>query len=816
MPDMGGMGRIGGMGGMGGMPMPAPVVAQVPPGAHHLDLSSVPTELVSYLVALDELVHAGHAPPHKDELLHVPLFFHQMSGSRGAPVFQTPPINVGASAQSPVFTFATTYNYVCGIHGAMMSGSITVQPGGPSTANVNVVDFAFNPANVTVGVGGRVTWTNFGPSQHSVVESGGSSIPSYCFNGRSFIGNSPTIVAHAGQRIRWYVFDLDLGMNWHNFHTHAQRWQFAHETIDVRSIGPAESFVVETVAPPVLLLPPDIEKCQHPDHRPKSAHEYHLRGDFLVHCHVEMHMMGGLVALVRSRQSVWLTAKQKHELQTTVGLPLDHGDNSCPAVTPNRCATAIGGRWEELPGLPEVTFMHAVLLPNTSRILYWGYGQRTDQARLWDQATGLYTQPANQPYAIANDENIWSGAHAHLNDAAGTILVHSGFMTGGGVTADTERRSFLFNPTTSTFSAAGDLHTGRFYPTTLSLANGTAMTLFGEDHAHAAGTGVQSFEIFTPGPPAGHGSWSAPKTVPFNYFYYPWTFLLPLGDLFIAGPQKPSRRFDPTATPIVDLPVRQYNQVYPQRGTNMDGTAVLLPLKPPLYRPRVLIAGGSGNPTWSASEAGALNTAEWIDLSAATPTWEALPNMNVVRDHLNSVLLPDGRVILLGGWESPPDGGPVEIFDPEDPTAGFQIGPNMKYPRGYHSAAVLLPDGSVIMGGDPSGGNTPNERYQPAYMFKPRPTITGAPATIGHGAAFQVSTPTPAAIAEVVLMRPAAVTHAFNHNQRYVGCTITGSTASAVNATAPPDGNVAPPGYYLLFLVDHDRIPSVATWIRLT
>src|SRR5215470_7891275 len=115
--------------------------------------------------------------------------------------------------------------------------------------------------------------------------------------------------------------------------------------------------------------------------------------------------------------------------------------------------------------------------------------------------------------------------------------------------------------------------------------------------------------------------------------------------------------------------------------------------------------------------------------------------MNVARDKVNSVLLPDGRVLILGGVEMPPDGGPVEIFDPEDPTSGFQLGPNMKHARGYHSAAILLPDGSVIMGGDPNGGTTPNERYLPSYFFKPRPKITSAPNVLGYGANFTVNTP---------------------------------------------------------------------------
>jgi hypothetical protein len=151
-------------------------------------------------------------------------------------------------------------------------------------------------------------------------------------------------------------------------------------------------------------------------------------------------------------------------------------------------------------------------------------------------------------------------------------------------------------------------------------------------------------------------------------------------------------------------------------------------------------------------------------------------------------------VLILGGIETFPDGGPAEIFDPEDPTSGFQLGPNMKHVRGYHSAAIVLPDGSVIMGGDPNGGATRYERHLPSYFFKPRPTITGSPPPTAHGAAFSVDTPTPGAIAEVVLMSPGAVTHGFNQNQRYVGCAVAGRTATAVEATAPSDRTIAPPG----------------------
>lgn len=637
---------------------------------------------------------------------------------------------------------------------------------------------------------------------HAMSEDRRGATASLCFNGRSFVGNTPTVLAAAGQKIRWYVLNLDLGGRWHNFHPHAQRWQFAGETIDVRSLGPAESFLAETVAPAPLLLPPEILQAQRPDYRPPEAKPFNLRGDFLFHCHSIPDMEQGLAGLVRSTQTVWLTPEQAAMIEAGIGLPLDPGDNLCPDVDFDRCKNAQAGKWEELPGQPGVVFMHAVLLPKTKSVLFWGYGPRPDQTRVWDQATGLYSPPANQPADLSPDQNLWSGTHAVLDDAAATVLATGGM--GGG---DTERRAFLFDPPSRTFSRATELNIGRFYTTTVTLDDGRPMVLFGTDDG--GGTGVAaSFEVFTPGGP---GSWSAPTPLPFNYMFYPWTFLLPGGDLFIAGPQKPARRFNRTALPIVDDPARQFNQVFSQRGVNMDGTALLLPLRPPNYAPRVLIAGGSTADT--------RQSAEWIDLSAAAPAWQALANLSVPRDKLNSVLLPDGRVVIVGGQVAGlADGGPVEIFDPEDMAAGFRPGPSMKFQRDYHSAAILLPDGSVLVGGDPrdpAGNPTPHERYLPPYFFTARPAITGAPANIGYGGSFNVNTPQAADIDRVVLMRPGAVTHAFNMAQRYVGCAVVGAGGNSVQATAPPDGNVAPPGHYLLFVVNGERVPSEGVWVKL-
>ena len=526
-------------------------------------------------------------------------------------------------------------------------------------------------------------------------------------------------------------------MGWHNFHVHGQRWKFAEETVNFRSVGPAQSFVVETTAPPVLLLPVDIAATQEPHHRPRDARPYHLRGEFLFHCHVEMHMMQGLAGLVRSRQTVWLTRDQAKRLAAENGLPIDHGGNACPVVNDDRYEEFNCGRWEPVAGAPEVCMMHAALLPNTERVLIFGYGDtRDDLSRVWDYSTasGSFIVPPNQPFDVTVPvhsrplANIWSAEHAFINDAQGTLLIYGGF---------TPRESFFFDPATLQWSRVAPTAQDRFYSSTLTLADGRLMTLFG--------SASKSIEIFNPGPK----TWDAPVATPASmalHQYYPWTYQLPSGKLFIAGPHVPTQRFDwnPTVANIESFPTLGGN-----RSTGGEkGTSVLLPLRPPGYSPQVLIAGGD--------PAAAQQTAEIIDLSAASPAWSALPNLNRPRPHqVNTVLLPDGRVFLAGGIDST-DGGPAEIFDPRNPGGGWELCATMSTPRGYHSAAILLADGSVLMGGDrpgawKSGETTAHERYFPWYYLLARPEITSAPPAVGYGSTFDVQTPTPAAAVEAVL-----------------------------------------------------------------
>ncbi len=326
----------------------------MPRQGHGFDLTGTSSAIVPYVVTLDGLAHAPQPLPHRDDVLHLPLFFHQ-SSTGTTPVFPESTAQPRCVPRSSPFKLPATYQ----LHmrhprrdherpsdrGTWMS----------SSPQVTIADFSFSSANVTVGVGGTVTWTNNGPSQHCGLELGGGNLPSYCFSGRSFVGNTPD--DRRARQATHPVLRLDLypGMTRHNFHPDAQRWRFANDTIDVRSLGPAESWSWRPPARTCSCLVPSSSAPRTLTSGQKTQRNITYAADFLVHYHVEMHMMQGLVALVRTRQAVWLTNTQAHELSTEIGLAIDRGGNACSAAQLDHCATAIGGRWDELLGLSMVS-----------------------------------------------------------------------------------------------------------------------------------------------------------------------------------------------------------------------------------------------------------------------------------------------------------------------------------------------------------------------------------------------------------------------------------------------------------------------------
>jgi hypothetical protein len=198
--------------------------------------------------------------------------------------------------------------------------------------------------------------------------------------------------------------------------------------------------------------------------------------------------------------------------------------------------------------------------------------------------------------------------------------------------------------------------------------------------------------------------------------------------------------------------------------------------------------------------------------------------MAYARSFLNLTELPDGTVLATGG-ETDKNGGNIsnavyaaELWSPA--TQNWKTLASMHTPREYHGTALLLPDGRVVesgMGAD--FGNVPNELsaefFSPPYLFKgPRPTITQAPAQISYGQNFFVATPDSTTITSAVLIRTGAVTHFFDMNTRFVPTTFQ-QAAGGLTLTAPATVNQAPPGYYMLFLVNSNGVPSIAPIVQL-
>jgi hypothetical protein len=230
----------------------------------------------------------------------------------------------------------------------------------------------------------------------------------------------------------------------------------------------------------------------------------------------------------------------------------------------------------------------------------------------------------------------------------------------------------------------------------------------------------------------------------------------------------------------------------------------------------VLVVGGG------ATEANAnQRSAEIIDMDDPARTWRRITDMNFARTNVNGVLLPDGSVLFCAGidgykWGPNTPTLTAELFDPDAETWTQMAA--MTTVRQYHSVSVLLPDGRVLNTGGVGGpGNIMSmEVYSPPYLHRgPRPRITASPGTVGYGAAFTVSSPDGCRIDRVSLVRMSSITHHTNTDQRYLPLEFQRQGRCDLGVTAPANASLAPPGYYLLFVLDDCGVPSVGRALRI-
>jgi PKD repeat protein len=398
----------------------------------------------------------------------------------------------------------------------------------------------------------------------------------------------------------------------------------------------------------------------------------------------------------------------------------------------------------------------------------------------WDPATGQFTE-------VPSPAELFCAGHSLLSD--GRVLVTGGHIASDRGIADIS----IFSPSTGSWARSTPMRRGRWYPTNTTLPNGSVVILAGRDEV---GDEVAEPEVWSS---SGIRQLTGASLV---LPYYPRTFVAPNGLVFYAGEQQTSRYLSTWGSGSwTTVASRRY-------GARPYGAAVMYELG------KILYVGG-GRTT---------NTAETIDLNLASPTWQWTGSMAYPRRNLNATLLPTGEVLVTGGSSHSAFNDltqavhAAEIWNPA--TGVWRTVASNAVSRTYHSTSLLLPDGRVLHTGSGEGADMPEERnaelYSPPYLSQGlRPVVTGAPELVGWGTAFVMETPDAADIEKVSLIRLGSVTHAFDMNQRFQWLPFV-AEPGRLTVSAPANGAHAPPGHYIVFLVNRNGIPSVGRIVKVS
>ncbi|MGH3791447.1 MAG: galactose oxidase-like domain-containing protein, partial [Pseudonocardiaceae bacterium] len=255
----------------------------------------------------------------------------------------------------------------------------------------------------------------------------------------------------------------------------------------------------------------------------------------------------------------------------------------------------------------------------------------------------------------------------------------------------------------------------------------------------------------------------------------------------------------------------------PAAGSRNQSSSVLLP---PAQAQQVMIIGGG--PYDMHNQAGATASTAIVDLTAAAPAYVPAANLTMGRMHLCATLLPDRTVLVNGGAMMEETTAQAalgaEIYHPG--TGQWHMAAESRVPRLYHSIALLMPDGKVVTAGSNPQRKTEELRIEvfwPPYLFAgSRPSVTPAQTEVVYGAHLSVTVPNAGSIVTASLIRPGATTHSSDLEQRLVDLPLVVSSADTLSLQLPNSSNLAPPGWYLLFVVDQAAIPSPAAWVHLS
>ena len=478
------------------------------------------------------------------------------------------------------------------------------------------------------------------------------------------------------------------------------------------------------------------------------------------------------------------------------------------------------GQWGDLFNLKNVA-IHVSLLP-TGKVLYWGrrstpgsqvgstLNEDSTKVYILDPSTGESKPTASEPLDIdGRTVNLFCSGHCFQPD--GTLLVVGGhILDGKGLD-----QACVYDPFNNTWTAKAPMNAGRWYPSAITLPDGNALCVSGSEAGSQMNLSPQTWHT---------NKWQPVKSPANDIFsLYPRLYHDPKGRIFMAGPLAQSRFLDLS----VDHGIGAWSEdaISLQRAAGQREYAASATYD----SGKIIYIGGGGG-----DQVPPTKMAEIIDLNDATPKWTRTADIGQGRRHHFATVLPDGTVLVTGGtqglgFNDLSSGQPVHQPELWNPVTGQWT--NMakeSNDRCYHGTALLLPDGKVLSAGggeySPGSNNIPNpakdslisaQLFSPPYLFKgDRPTIGNPPSEISYRQEFPITVGAKDVIEKVSWVRIGSVTHACNMNQSFTFLKFI-QDGSKVTVNAPANGNLVPPGHYMLFVLNKAGVPAVAPIIRL-
>ncbi len=470
------------------------------------------------------------------------------------------------------------------------------------------------------------------------------------------------------------------------------------------------------------------------------------------------------------------------------------------------------GVWDINTKKMPVNAVHAVLLHTGKVLIVAGSGNnekrfddKTFQSVLWDPTANTFKE-------VETPWDAFCAGHAFLPD--GKVLIAGGTREYEDLEVKPKKDyaglkdSYVFNPVTEEYERVDAMDFARWYPTLVTLKDGKILASSGLDEKGKVVNGHT--EIFDPST----DKWTHAKDLNRVFPTYPSLFLAADGRLFFSGSNSgygsATQHRDPGLWNLENNSFQKIPGLTDQNMTETSGTVLL----PPAQEQKFMIMGGGGV---GDSQKATRRTAI-VDLKEKDPRYVDGPQLAAPTRYPGTVILPDDTVLQTGGSTGYRTGDLhiSQIYHPD--TNSFSKAASPRVGRNYHAEALLLPDGRVATFGSNPIDNSFELRieiYSPAYLFQEteRPQIVGGTTEYARGKSYHVKTKPHAGIKTAKLMRPSAVTHTTDVEQRSIALPLK-QDENGVTVTIPANQSVVPSGWYMMFVTDQNDVPSEARWVH--